>query len=222
MINIESLKDRLLGNGNIHNRFTMITRNSLTNIEECLKDCIANGVEGDYVETGVWKGGSCILAHSVTENLDRNRSIWAFDSFEGLPPPDPASYPVDQGDTHHLLKELSISLEDVKHNFSLFEGKDTRVNYVKGWFRDTLPNNKVDKIAVLRLDGDMYESTILALDNLYPKLSMGGYCIIDDYIHKGARAAVDFFRSKHGIEDEILLADKAPGAYPVSYWRKSK
>ena len=77
------------------------------------------------------------------------------------------------------------------------------------WFKDTLPDAPIDRIAVLRLDGDLYESTIQALDALYPRLSPGGFCIIDDYhAIKACRQAVTDYRAKHGLSAEIVDIDQ--------------
>ena len=213
---IEKIKDRLLSE-----KLTMITRNSLSNTENCIRDCITNNIEGDFVETGVWKGGSSILVYNLFKILEEDRKVWAYDSFKGLPKPDPINYPIDSGDIHHSISHLSVSLKEVKENFEKFSGLDENVIFVEGWFRDTIPQNKINKICVLRLDGDMYESTMPVLEYLYPKLSVGGYCIIDDYNHKGARLAVLQYRRKYNITDEILLADNDSGAYPSSYWKKT-
>lgn len=228
-INLEQVKNLILSDIDVWvwgqwppSRLTMVSRNVLNNLQECLEDCIKENVEGDFVETGIWRGGCCILAHNVFKKYNQNKKVYCFDSFEGLPIPNEEHYPMDSGDNHYTIKELTVSLEEVKNNFLKFGDLEENIIFVKGWFADTLPKNKVEKICVLRLDGDMYESTILALDNLYPKLSKGGYCIIDDYIHRGARAAVEEYRKKHNITEEILLADKAAGAYPVSYWKKTK
>ena len=93
---------------------------------------------------------------------------------------------------------------------------DNRVKFLEGWFRDTLPTAPVEKLAVLRLDGDLYESTILALDSLYPKLSPGGFVIIDDYILEFCRKAVEDYRAKHGITDEMIQIDRT-----AVFWKKS-
>jgi O-methyltransferase len=146
-----------------------------------------------------------------------------FDSFEGLPKPNPEKYPQDLNDNHHTIDWLKVSLDEVKNNFTIFsEINEENPIFVKGWFRDTMPTNKVKKISILRLDGDMYESTIDVLNYLYPKLSIGGYCIIDDFGHHGAKSAVIDYRKTHSIEDEIVLIDDTPGAYPSVYWKKTK
>jgi len=109
-----------------------------------------------------------------------------------------------------------VPVEEVRRNFERFGLLDDRVRFLVGWFRDTLPNAPVERLALIRLDGDMYESTAVALESLYPKLSPGGFVIVDDYGVPGARAATDDFRAEHGIEEPLELIDWA-GAF----WRKS-
>ena len=218
---IQEIKDTILSLNNQSERLTMVSEPTLNNVEECLRYCIENDVEGDFVETGVWKGGCVILAYNLFKQLNVKRKVYVYDSFEGLPKPNAEKYPADSGDIHWTLPELAISLEQVKENFKKFSEIDDSVIFEKGWFRDTIPFNKIEKICTLRLDGDMYESTIDVLDYLYPKLSKGGYCIIDDYIHPGCNAAVMDYRKKHNISDEIVIIDKRPGAYPSAMWQKS-
>ena len=133
--------------------------------------------------------------------------MWAADSFEGLPKADPARYPVDTGDRHWRYRQLGVSLDEVKANFSKYGLLDDQVRFLVGWFRDTLPNAPIERLAVMRLDGDMYESTMDALTNLYPKLSVGGYVIIDDYALASCQSAVEDFRKKHGISEPIRPID---------------
>lgn len=93
---------------------------------------------------------------------------------------------------------------------------DEHVHFVKGWFRDTLKILPAERISLLRLDGDMYESTIQALEPLYPKLSAGGFCVIDDYQWEMCRAAVHDYRSQHGISEPLIDVDGS-----AVYWRKT-
>ena len=110
-----------------------------------------------------------------------DRKVWVADSFEGLPIPDPQKYPADTGDRLHEFSELAVSLEQVQSNFAKYDLLDSQVTFLKGWFRDTLPKAPIKKLAVIRLDGDMYESTMDAFVNLYPKLSLAPI-IIDKII----------------------------------------
>lgn len=197
---------------------TMIGLKRLDNIQFCVEDIIQNNIPGDLIETGVWRGGATIFMRAILKsyNID-NRIVWVADSFEGLPRPNSEKYPADAGDPHHALKFLSVSYEEVKENFAKYGLLDEQVKFLKGWFRDTLPVAPIERLALMRLDGDMYQSTIEALDSLYPKLSIGGYVIIDDYSLKGCRQAVHDFRSDKGISDEIKEIDCI-----WAYWKKLK
>src|SRR5579872_440882 len=124
----------------------------------------------------------------------QDRKVYVADSFEGLPAPDPEKYPADAGDNHHTFDHLAVSLEQVKENFTRYGLLDDQVCFIKGWFRDTLPTLRDKQWAVVRLDGDMYESTHDGLTNLYPNLAVGGYLIVDDYgAVKGCRQAIEDF-----------------------------
>lgn len=200
------------------NSFTLISWEGIEFLEKVILD--TKNVEGDFIETGVWRGGMCILAKTFLNNLKSNKKVFVADSFEGLPKPDP-KYIHDNGDQHYLSEYLKVSLEEVKNNFSLFNCLDENVVFVKGWFKDTLPTLSVEKLSVLRLDGDMYESTIDALDSLYHKLSIGGYCIIDDYLHRGCQIAIQDFRNKHNITEPIIKVSSRIDD-EIHYWIKEK
>ena len=170
------------------------------------------------METGVWRGGATIFMRAILAAYDDpTRVVWVADSFAGLPPPDAAAYPADANDRLHLETPLAISLAEVRENFARYGLLDDRVRFVQGWFRDTLPDCPVDRLALLRLDGDMYESTIVALDALYPKLSIGGYLIVDDYgAIPACKQAVEDYRSRNGICDEIHTID-----WTGVYWKRT-
>ena len=154
---------------------TMIGRARLRNLRDLVATAISEGVPGDLIETGVWRGGACILMRAALEVLgDLGRRVFVADSFEGLPAPDARAYPADLGDKHHTIEELSISLDEVKANFAKYGLLDNRVIFLKGWFKDTLRAAPIERLAVLRLDGDMYESTTDALTALYDKVSPAG------------------------------------------------
>ncbi len=197
---------------------TMVGRKRLNNLRECCISAIQRSVPGDFVETGTWRGGCGILMRALLEAFgDRERKVWLFDSFEGLPKPDPESFPVDKGDQFWTCNSyLGVSLEQVRANFQRYELLDERVRMVKGWFRDTVPNADIGPISVLRLDGDMYESTWLVLKHFYPKLSPGGFIIIDDYgAVPSCKAAVDDFRQQHSI-----VASMTPVDWTGVFWQK--
>ncbi|MEM7160679.1 MAG: TylF/MycF family methyltransferase [Myxococcota bacterium] len=198
---------------------TMVGLARLNNVHECVEKVIEDNIPGDLIETGVWRGGVCILmravlaAHGITD-----RRVWVADSFEGIPTVDDDAHPLDvRLGLHRANKVLAVSVDQVKEHFRRYDLLDDQVQFIKGFFCDSLPNAPVERLAVLRLDGDLYESTIDSLSNLYPKLSVGGFVIVDDYALRSCRKAIDDFREQHGIEDEVMPIDD----YSV-YWRRSK
>lgn len=203
---------RHIGSDWPHSGKTMIGMVGLGNTERLVKKVIEDGIEGDLVECGVWRGGTCIFMQAILrEYKQTHRQVWVADSFEGLPPPE---HPTDPG--LNQCKELAVSLEQVKHNFELFNLLDDNVHFLKGWFKDTLPTAPIKKIAYLRLDGDLYGSTMSTLENLYPKLSSGGFVDIDDYPLECCRTAVEEYRTRNGITEHLRYG---PGVHGV-YWRK--
>jgi len=196
---------------------TMIGLKRLENIEFCVRRALENNIEGHLIETGVWRGGASIFMRAILLAYGiNNRKVFVADSFEGLPEPNVEKYPPDKGDILHKHQFLSISEDEVAANFNKYSLLDDQVVFLKGWFKDTLPNAPIDKLAVMRLDGDMYESTMDALVNLYPKLSTGGYCIIDDYALPACKQAVDDYRGKMNIKSPIIEVD-----WTGVYWQKN-
>jgi O-methyltransferase len=189
--------------------FTMIGNKRLSNFRSLIENVIAFNTPGDIVETGVWRGGACILARAVLEVYgQKDRMIYLCDSFEGLPPPDVDRYPSDAGSTFHQYPELAVSIDEVKEAFRRFNFMDDQVQFVPGLFKDTLETLPTNQIAVLRLDGDMYESTIQALQHLYHKVSVNGWVIIDDYeVVPACKQAVDDFLSERKLSPELHVID---------------
>ncbi|HXU19958.1 MAG TPA: TylF/MycF/NovP-related O-methyltransferase [Verrucomicrobiae bacterium] len=197
--------------------FTLLGQDRLDNLQWCVEDVLRRKVPGDMIETGVWRGGACILMRAILKAYGvRDRKVWAADSFEGLPPADPAQYPLDRHSTFHEQRGFAVSLEEVRHNFDKYGLLDDQVEFVKGWFCDTLPKLAGHTWAVIHLDGDMYESTAEGLENLYPGLSPGGYVIVDDFgAVPACRQAVLDFRKKYHIRDEMRVAD-----WTGVYWQR--
>jgi hypothetical protein len=191
------------------NAFSMIGTARMRNFRTCLERAILSNVPGDIVETGVWRGGASILARAVLAAYGvTDRKVILADSFEGLPPPDKEHYPADADSNFHEFPELAVSLEQVRNNFEKFGLLDDQVVFLKGWFKDTMPHVPAQQIAVLRLDGDMYESTIDPLTHLFDRVSVGGWVIVDDYEWVPAcKAAVDDFLSGRGLKPEIQQID---------------
>jgi hypothetical protein len=196
---------------------TMVSRQRLDNLQNAVETVVRESIPGDLIETGVWRGGSCILMRGVLKAFgETGRRVFVADSFAGLPPPDDQKYPADKGDRHHVHEFLAVSKEEVEENFRKYGLLDDKVVFLKGWFKDTLPTAPIGPLALMRLDGDMYESTMDALTALYAKLSHGGFCIIDDYGLPGCRAAVEDFRRTKEITEPMLKIDEIG-----CYWRKA-
>ena len=201
---------------------TMIGRARMRNIRDCVETVIRDDVPGDLIETGVWRGGACIYMRGILAAHNANRRVWVADSFSGLPE---ASHPADVGlwarnekgakIALHEAAPLAVSKEEVRANFARYGLLDGSVHFVEGLFRDTLPDLD-GEWAVIRLDGDMYESTMDGLRNLYPSLSSGGFLIVDDYGSIDAcKQAVDDYRQEWGINEPIEEID-SNGAF----WRR--
>jgi hypothetical protein len=209
---------------------TMAGDDRLANVRDLVGRVVADGVPGDLVETGVWRGGTVIWMRALLDALgDDERLVWACDSFQGLPPADEDRHPLDaawregytSGETTLAIdlvdQALMVSLDQVKANVARYGLLDDRIRFVEGWFKDTLPTAPIDQVAILRLDGDLYESTIDALVPLEPKLSPGGYVIVDDYNSIDAcKQAVTDYRAEHGITDPIHEID-----WTGVWWQKS-
>ena len=199
---------------------TMCGEMNLQNVRACVEDVLAKNVEGDLIETGVWKGGMTILMRGILKAHDcRDRKVWVADSFTGLPKPDPEVQLKDALFYYLMepLEYLSIPFEYVQGLFHRYGLLDEQVVFLKGWFSETLPKAEIEKLALVRLDGDLFDSTHDALHHLYPKLSAGGYLIVDDYgVPCGCRQAVDEYRAAHNIKDKIM-----PITDTAVYWKKS-
>ena len=196
---------------------TMIGLKRLENIQYCITEVLRKNVPGDLIETGVWRGGATIFMRAVLKTYgDLTRLVWVADSFQGLPKPD-GRYQQDAGDHFwELSHTLGIPIETVKANFTRYGLLDDRVRFLVGWFKDTLPTAQINQLAVLRLDGDMYSSTMDSLLSLYHKVSAGGYVIIDDYgAVANCRQAVDDFRAANNIFEPLQQID-----WSGVYWEK--
>ncbi|MFO1309111.1 MAG: TylF/MycF/NovP-related O-methyltransferase [Burkholderiales bacterium] len=190
---------------------SMIGARRMLQLQRAVEFALDQDVPGDFIETGVWRGGACILMRAVLAARGvTDRRVWVADSFRGLPPPDPARYPKDAGNMLHVFGQLSVSADDVRANFARYGLLDDQVRFLEGWFRDTLPAAPIERLAVLRLDGDLYESTMDALEALYDRVSPGGIVIVDDYgVLESCRAAVTDFRRRRGITETIYQVDES-------------
>jgi hypothetical protein len=202
---------------------TMVGMLRLDQLEAGMVNVLETGIPGDFVETGVWRGGASILMRAVLKAYgDSARRVWLADSFRGLPHPDPTRYPRDAGDRHHELSSyLAVDLDTVKANFERYGLLDDRVCFLPGWFEDVLPSAPVARISVLRLDGDMYASTLQALEHLYPKVSPGGFVFVDDYgALPNCRTAVEDFRRACGVTEPVFRIDWTGVFWKKGYYEK--
>jgi O-methyltransferase len=189
---------------------TMTVESGVDNVIELVRDTLERKIPGDLIEAGVWKGGLPILMRGVLKAYgDTQRRVWVADSFCGVPHPKQTA---EDRIAHFLAEPLSylaVPRSDVESNFSKYGLLDDQVVFLEGLFADTLPKAPIEALAVARLDGDLYESTMDCLVHLYPKLSVGGYMIIDDYgLPLGCRGAVDEYRARHGIEESLTWVNQ--------------
>lgn len=194
---------------------TMIGRARLDHLQFCAETAITEGIAGDFMEAGVWRGGACVLLAGILAAYDDDRNVWVADSFRGLPVPSDAE---DQGwdMSARVLPVLAVGEDEVRDLFARYELLSERIRFVSGWFRDSLPAFPAQPLALLRIDADLHESTRDVLVHMYSRVSPGGFVIIDDYgILEPCRRAVDEFRAEHGIQDELIAID----AHGV-YWRR--
>lgn len=197
--------------------YTMVGEKRLENIEECFHRVIADGIPGDFIECGVWRGGAVVFMRGLLAAYEvPDRRVWVADSFQGLPPPTAAP---DVAFGLDLSKEkapmLAVDLSTVWRAFDDFGLMDDRVKFIPGWFKDTLKTAPIEQVSILRLDGDIYESTMDIFTALYDKLSPGGFCIIDDFFVPTCKQAVEEFRNARGITEPIVAID-----WTGCYWRK--
>lgn len=215
---LESTPDKKRADGNFWPLYadTMIGMKRLDNLEFCITEVLKNNIPGDFIEAGVWRGGAAIFMRAILAAYNiTDRRVLVADSFQGLPRPNVDKYAWDKDDIHYKLKFLAVSQAEVAANFEKYGLLDEQVVFLPGWFKDTLPNIPSSQLALIRLDGDMYESTLDSLTNLYPKLSPNGFCIIDDYALTGCKAAVDEYRDKYNIQSPLVKID-----WTGIFWQK--
>ena len=198
--------------GNLRNytefSYTMVGRKRLDNVQRCVEDVLGNNIPGDLLEAGVWRGGCCILMRAVlAAHGCTDRKVWVADSFAGLPPSvrgEDADYAMDAS----RLPVLAVTQDEVKANFERFDLLDGQVRFLPGWFEESLPACDTGPLAVLRVDCDLYASTTAVLENLYQRVSSGGWVIVDDYgILPPCKQAVDTFRQHNGIDAPLETID---------------
>lgn len=196
--------------------YTMTSLQRMYSLYQAIKYISLNGVPGDFVECGVWRGGSAmVIAHTLKQLNDLNRKIYLYDTYTGMV--EPSDLDCDYEDTGAFEEWSSsqtenyniwcyASIEDVENNLFLTDFPKENIVFVKGKVEDTIPDTIPEEIALLRLDTDWYESTYHEMVHLYPKLGNKCVLIIDDYGHwQGAKRAVDQYFEENNIH---LLLNK--------------
>ena len=198
---------------------TMIGLDGLDNLERCAHRVFADGVPGDFLEAGVCHGGASIFLRALQVAYgEEDRVTWLADSFAGVPPP---THEVDREHELDLTEErfpwMAAGPGAVRDNFETYDLLSDRVRFLEGLFADTLPDAPVGRLAILRIDGDLYESTRDVLDALYDRVSDGGYVIVDDYgCLEPCRIAVDEFLAERRLDVELDQVD-----WTRVCWRKT-
>jgi O-methyltransferase len=192
---------------------TLLTKSQLDLVEQAVLAVEAQGIPGDFIEAGVWRGGVIVLMRALLNAYGiGGRKVFAADSYAGIPKNTRAvNDPVDLWSDRWVA-----SLEEVRQAIARFGLLDDRFEFVAGFFEDSLKSLRGQRFAVVRLDSDSYDSVETSLEYLYPLLSRGGYMIIDDWHLPGCRMAVMDYRSQLGINDEIQEWDGN------AYWVKTQ
>lgn len=189
--------------------YTMIGEKRLSNIVDAVNYILKHNIKGELMEAGVWRGGASIMMKAVLSMFSSSKSIYLADSFAGMPE---SVHPLDTIDISNV-EILAVPQETVLNNFKSFDLLDDKIYFISGFFSDSLPNAKVPTLSLLRLDADMYESTMTCLSHLYDNVSSGGVVIIDDYFTwKPCRDAITKYLLDNQIETEINRID-GDGAY---------
>jgi Macrocin-O-methyltransferase (TylF) len=192
---------------------TMVGLARLDDLQTCVESVVRDGVEGDLIEVGAWRGGASILMRATLDSLGGDdRTVFVADSFQGFPPG--GDFDPELGDLS-VFDFLAVPVEEVKENFARL-GYERGVAFVPGFFQETLPGLTGRRWSLIRLDGDTYDATRLALECLYPGLSVGGHLVVDDYGSLDeCRRAVDEFRAEHGIAEPLREVD-----FTGARWRR--
>ncbi len=216
----DQLQWRIDGRDWPDNALTMTGLRRLDSLQACVESVVADGVAGDLIEAGAWRGGSSILMRATLDVLGADdRTVWVADSFQGFPVPEKHDVEEDRELVADLggLEYLSPTLEQVRGYFERF-GVSQDVRFVPGFFEETMRSLQGQTWSVVRLDADTYKATLLTLEALYPGLSVGGYLISDDYsLLPACRRAIDEFRRAHDITEPIEEID-----FNAIRWRRER
>lgn len=184
---------------------TLIGHERLVHLQQCIETIDRESIGGDLLQAGCWRGGSAVFMRGVLAALDcTGRKLWVADSFAGLPPstagPD-QGYEMDAG----RFPVLSVPLDEVRDLFERYELLDQQVEFLVGWFADSLAHSPPGPLALLHVDADLYQSTLDVLNHCHERVTPGGFVVIDDYgILPPCREAVDEFLSVRGLAVDLI------------------
>lgn len=183
---------------------TMVGLTRLDDLQACVEEVVRDGIAGDLIEAGAWRGGAALLMRATLDAHGDERTVWVADSFQGFP----ADHAPRAGDADlRGFDLLAVPEEQVRASFARL-GYERGVRFVPGFFADTLPALAGERWALVRLDADSYDATREALEALYPGLAPGGHLVVDDYgSFEGCRRAIDEFRAEHGIDAPLQRVD---------------
>lgn len=211
--------------------YSMLSIEGLANIENSTKQILQNNIPGDFVECGVWRGGTGIIIKKILQQFnDKKRKIFLLDSYEGMENLEKSntltendkldelcSYILNDAEKYFNRKLIETDYDEVIKNLKHFDCYDKNTILLKGWFNDKFPFDTIERISFLRLDCDYYYPTKVCLEKLYNKISKGGIIILDEYYLEfmGEKNAVDEFRTKNNITSKIIPVDNN-----IGYWIK--
>jgi O-methyltransferase len=194
--------------------FTMVKSRNLVNLFSLVEKVNAMNLPGDIVECGVWNGGaSAMMAFAcLNSEVPRKRLLWLFDSFEGLPPPGPKD---GKTENKHFFEGMCRgSVSSVEKVFKKLGLSLDNVRIVQGWFEATLKGAAVDRIAILHIDADWYDSVKYVLESFYEKVVPGGFVVLDDYAYwEGCNHALEDYISQNKIRGIELKQAESTGIY---------
>jgi len=198
---------------------TAIGMKRLVNLRHCADRVFREGIPGDFLEAGVCQGGASIFLRALQVACGESaRTTWVADSFQGMPAPEaPPDLEARLDWREPQQPWLAHGRRAVEDHFRTYGLLDAQVRFLEGWFSETLAAAPVERLSILRIDADLYQSTWEVLEALYDKVEPGGFVIIDDYGALGAcRLAVDSFRAARGLAEPIQWID-----WSGIFWRKT-
>ena len=183
---------------------TLVSAERLNNLFTLARRIEDEGVAGDVIECGVYNGGTAALLARFATRSKMDRTVWLFDSFQGMP----ETTASDGAEAKDYVGQVLGNVELVRKLVEQSGADMSRVRIMEGWFQDTFPKTSIAEIALLNIDADWYESVKLCLETFYDRITPGGFVSIDDYGHwPGCRKAVDEFLAARQLPYKLQEVD---------------